>query len=409
MRLDPGGLLTAGALRVPAIRGEFMPATVSKTRLMVAMILVIYVYGSIAALLGTILPQLGERFGLDDAQLGYIALAQALGLAIASVSVGPLIDNKGKKTALVGGLIGITTALVLLAHASGYGMVLGSMLLLGLGGGMIVTGGNMLISDVAEERRSAALNLLNLFFGLGGLATPFFAANIPALNGSYALCLFLASIAGLTLIIHAATAMPPPTGERGFVFSQVSQLLNQPALYLLSLLLFLYVACEVGVFNWLVQYLVSQGVAQSRAQNILSLGFALGLLIGRLVVSRILLGVAEIKVTLFAAVSMAVTTFAMLQVADPLLAAIMVFLAGVSMAPVFPTTLGMVGNVFTKMTATAMGIVITSGWIGLAISSPIIGWIANRSSLATGLLLIPAMAVIMIVINLALRPYVTKR
>jgi fucose permease len=68
----------------------------------------------------------------------------------------------------------------------------------------------------------------------------------------------------------------------------------------------------------------------------------------------------------------------------------------------------MVGNVFTRMTATAMGIVITSGWIGLAISSPIIGWISNQSSLGTGLLVLPAMSAVMILTNLALRPYVSK-
>jgi fucose permease len=205
------------------------------------------------------------------------------------------------------------------------------------------------------------------------------------------------------------TAMPPPSGERGFVLSEAGALLNQPALYLLSLLLFLYVACEVGVWNWLVQYLVSQGVAESAAQNTLSFGFALGLLVGRLVVSRVLLGVSEIKVTLAASIAMAVTTFAMLQAASPLLAGAAVFLAGAAMAPVFPTTLGIVGNTFRRMTATAMGIVITSGWVGLAVSSPIIGWVANQSSLHVALLLLPCMSVAMIFTVLALRRQVSGR
>ena len=73
-----------------------------------------------------------------------------------------------------------------------------------------------------------------------------------------------------------------------------------------------------------------------------------------------------------------------------------------------PKVPGMVGNVFRRMTATAMGIVITSGWIGLAVSSPIIGWISNQSSLATGLLLLPGMSVLMILTNLTFRPYVSK-
>ena len=378
----------------------------SKSRLIPAIILAIYVYGSIAALLGTILPELGRLYGLDEAQLGYVATAQALGLIIASVSVGPIVDNRGKKAGLVGGLAGITAALIGLTLAESYPTLLAAMFLLGLGGGVLVTGSNALVSDVAEEKRSSVLNFLNLFFGLGGLATPFLAANIPALGTAHALCLFLAAISGVTLLVHIFTAMPPPTGERGFVLSEAGALLHQPALYLLALTLFLYVACEVGVFNWLVSYLVSQGVAENFAQNILAFGFALGLLVGRLVVSRILLGVSELKVMLWTSVAMTVTTFAMLRTGEPMIAAVAVFCAGLAMAPVFPTTLGVVGNVFRRMTATAMGIVITSGWIGLAISSPIIGWIADRSDLGTALLLLPAMSVVLVVTNLLLRKHV---
>jgi fucose permease len=61
------------------------------------------------------------------------------------------------------------------------------------------------------------------------------------------------------------------------------------------------------------------------------------------------------------------------------------------------------------MTATAMGIVITSGWVGLAVSSPIIGWVANQSSLHVALLLLPCMSVAMIFTVLALRRQVSGR
>ena len=72
-------------------------------------------------------------------------------------------------------------------------------------------------------------------------------------------------------------------------------MLGNPALFLLALMLFLYVACEVGVWNWLAQHLIAQGVPESRALNILSLGFALGLLIGRVVVSQVLRTVSTLS------------------------------------------------------------------------------------------------------------------
>jgi fucose permease len=375
-------------------------------RLILAAILAIFVYGMIAAMLGTILPS----FKFTPEEAGNVALAQALGLVIASLSAGPLVDNKGKKLALVLSLAMIAIALFLLANSGGaYRPVMLYLFLLGLGGGMLVTSANAMVSDISVERRASTLNFLNLFFGLGGLATPFVAANLlggDAVRIAYAAAILSAAV----FLVHAATPMPPPSGERGFKTSEVGQVLGRPALWLLSAFLFLYVACEVGVWNWLAKFLISRGVPETNALNILSLGFALGLLIGRVVVSRILIKVAAPTVTLGSAVAMALTTWLMLQTNDPTVAWIAVFCAGLAMAPVFPTTLAMVGDAFPVATATAMGIVITFGWIGLAVCSPIIGSIAggDDTKLGTALLVIPVFSVIMVIVNLALRPMLRK-
>jgi fucose permease len=386
-----------------------MPSKISTARLIVAAILAIFVYGIIAAMLGTILPSLSTRFGLTPEQNGNIALAQALGLIIASVSAGPLIDNKGKKAGLVLGLGLVAAALFALPNAGGYGSIMATLFLLGFGGGIIVTAANALASDVNEERRASMLNLLNLFFGLGGLVTPL-AASMLAGNAS-GLAYAAAILTAATFIFHMATPMPAPSGERGFKGAEVGQIVGRGALWLLALFLFLYVACEVGVWNWLVRHMIAQGIPESTALSILSLGFALGMLIGRVVVSRILIKISAITVTLASAILMAVTTFWVLQTTDVMVAWVAVFLAGVAMAPVFPTTLAMVGDAFPKATATAMGIVITCGWTGLAVSSRIIGAIAgdDPKRLQSALLLLPAFSVAMIFVNLALRPMLSKR
>ncbi len=378
--------------------------------LILAAILAIFVYGMIAAMLGTILPNLSQTFQLTPEQNSYIALAQGLGLTVASISVGPLVDNKGKKTGLLLGLSLIAISLYALPNSTGYGMIIVAMFVLGVGGGIIVTGANALVSDIGAERRATVLNFLNLFFGLGGLTTPFIAANFLSGN-AISLCYLTAVLTTATLAVHSFTKMPPPSGERGFKAAEASTLLGKPSLFLLALFLFLYVACEVGVWNWLPRHLIAQGIPESQALNILSLGFALGLLIGRVAVAPILIKIAPPTVTLVTSVLMAITTYAMLQTTDPTTAGIAVFCAGLAMAPVFPTTLAMVGNAFPRMTATAMGIVITSGWIGLVVSSPIIGRIAgdDPTRLQTALLVLPACSVAMVIVNLALRPMLTRR
>jgi hypothetical protein len=62
------------------------------------------------------------------------------------------------------------------------------------------------------------------------------------------------------------------------------------------------------------------------------------------------------------------------------------------MAPVFPAVLAMVAGRFLVVSATASGIAISSGWIGLAVSARIIGSIAGGvpKRLKKALLVIPA-------------------
>src|SRR5262245_6934899 len=123
--------------------------------LIVAAILAIFVYGMIAAMLGTILPNLSERFKLTPEQNGTIAMAQAFGLIIASISVGPLVDNQGKKLAIVLGLALIAIALFALPKAKGYSSIVINLFVLGIGGGIIVTGANALVSDISPENRAS--------------------------------------------------------------------------------------------------------------------------------------------------------------------------------------------------------------------------------------------------------------
>ena len=367
-------------------------------------IVAIFVYGMLSAMLGTILPDLSDRFRLSPRQNGTIAFAQAIGLIIASLGVGPLIDNEGKKLGLIIGLALIATALFALPSASGFRSILFLLFLLGVGGGIVVTGANALVSDVGEAHRATALNMVNLFFGLGGLATPFIAANLFGQNW-VRLCYTIAALTVVSLAIEASTKMPEPTRTGGFVLADAAPVLGRPLLFLLGLFLFLYVSCEVGIWNWLPRHLIAQGIPESRALNILSLGFALGLLIGRVGVSPIFIRVPAITVLLCASVVMAISTFLMLRLSNPLTAAILVFLAGLSMAPVFPTTLAIVGDNFPRMAGTAIGFVITCGWIGLAVSSRIIGFIAGGDPrrLKKALLVIPVSAVLMVGLDLAIQ------
>jgi len=366
-----------------------------------AAVLAVFAYGLMSPILGVLLP----TYVLNPDQQGNLGLANGLGLMIASVSAGPLVELRGKKIALVSGLSLMSGALFCMANLSGYPALLTVYFTLGAGGGIVSTAGNSLVADIAVDRRGRALNFLNLFFGLGGIVTTYAASYVFK---PVPLCYSLAALAAIALLVNLTVSMAKPSDKFGFDWNRIPKLVTSPVLMLLSLLMFLYVACEVGVWIWLKAYLISIRFQPQTAGGIVSYGFALGILAGRVAASRIPTKVPARNVILFSGLMIAAATFAMLNIYSQTGVTIAVFCAGLAMAPVFPTILAMVGDNFPRGSATAMGVAITSGWLGLAVSSPIVGKLAAGSTLRDALLLLPSCAGAMVLGAVVLRSGLRK-
>lgn len=376
--------------------------------LLASVILAILVYGVISSMLGSLLPALG----FTGAQNGTLALTQATGLAIAALFAGPLIDTRGKKTAMVAGLSAMAAALWLIPNATGNFQAMAVLwFLLGLGGGVMGTASNSLLSDIGGiERRAAVLNTGNLFFGVGLMITPFLASNVFAgsVRGS---CYFAAVLVTGTLAVHAVIRMPARDTGNPFRWKQAGMLLRNSAMHWFMLFSFLYVATEVGVSNWLVKYLIAQGIPREHALKIMSLGFAFGLLTGRTVASRLLTRSSAANAVVVSAILITLTTIWILYSGPGEIgAAVSVFCAGLAMSAAFPTLLSLVADAFPTATGTALGLVTTSGWAGLAVSSSLIGVIAGADGVHLGkaLLLFPVFSAGMVGVSLAIRSRLSR-
>ena len=348
--------------------------------LIFAAILAIFVYGMIAAMLGTILPELSERFHLTPAQNGTIAFSQALGLIIASLGVGPLLDTQGDKIGLI---LGLAFIVVALSPCRGPWLPQYRLSAVPARHRRRHRGHRRQCAGQRRQRdhRATALNLLNLFFGLGGLATPFISANLFKRNW-VRLCYTVASLTVIALVIQAVTQMPAPTAAASFVLADAGPVLGRPLLFMLGALPFSL--CLLRSRRLELAPTPSHRPGHPRIPSPQHPLARVRPRPARWPRRRL----AHPGVTFRhpgpagASIAMAVTTFLMLRTEKPAAAGALVFIAGLAMAPVFPTTLAITGTAFPRMTGTAIGFVITCGWAGLAVSSRIIGAIAGGDPLA---------------------------
>lgn len=380
--------------------GPLSPAT---ALLILAAVSSMLVYGLVAGTLGAVLPALSRQLQLTPRQMGRLALAQAIGLILASFAFGPLTSLTGKKTASLAALATIACGQFLLPRAANAFRLAVILFVIDCGGGILVESANAFTYEMGTAfSEMTKSNLLNAAFGLGGVLTALLAANVYH-GDTRRLLRFLLTVSLAAFACNLLNPFPGPAAV-GPITANAAALATSPLFWIISALFFFSVAAEVGVWTWLTPHLIARGISERKALNTLSIGFALGMMLGRLAVVPLLpASLSPTQVTLAAALLMIVTTWLTTGVRTARAATLIVFAAGVAMAPVFPNCIAITNTAFPNNT-TALGLALVSGWLGMAISSPLIGALAHGDTtrLSRALLVLPAASVLLFVFTLAL-------
>lgn len=411
----------------------------------------IFVYGLLSALPGSVLPTLERnRFLPNDSAVGTFLLINAAGAVLAYLVSGPIIDRVGKKFALACGaalvaasMTGFALTVSNVESASALPLIFICSLVLGLGANAIVAAGHALVADVAARWRNAALNLLDICFGLGLAALPLVVQSVQRRGG---LSLVFWSLCGIAAILLALVLIPRfPAAVQAEASGQagVRALFRNPSFWLLALALFMYVGAEVSIGKWVVTFmqrdariLSSQGLDSGQLQALagnsadalnrffeadptgqrvatyalttLSL-FAFALLVGRLV-SSFLLGVWRVNSFRLLTAGSILTTLALalsFTSSDPAVVRAGLIVAGFGMGPIFPTSVGLASVMMPRLAGTAMSLVMGVGFAGLLVIPPAVGYISQAAGgttgdVRTGLMAVIVASVLMLILHVIL-------
>src|SRR5262245_9768551 len=157
-----------------------------------------FALGLLTAAIGPALPDLAARSGSGLAAVGAVITALFLGALVSLLVAGPLNDRLGQRPVLLAGVVLLALGTLGLAASHELSLMLACAVVAGLGHGAIDVSTNVLIAEVFATRSAAALNLLNVFFGLGAVAGPAVAGLTLRLWGTALPALWLG--AGLALL-----------------------------------------------------------------------------------------------------------------------------------------------------------------------------------------------------------------
>jgi fucose permease len=299
--------------------------------------------GVVLAGLGPVLPFLAARVGREVATLGGIFTALSAGIVLSQFGIGPASDRFGQRAVLVAsmGLMAAGTLSVTLGET--LAVLLAGALLAGAGFGGVLAAGNGLIARLFAARSAAALNLVNLFFGVGSMLGPAISGLAGARLGAPQAALWVGAglLVALAPVMLARGAAPAPA--RASHHGAADGAARPLVLWLIGLLLLVYVGTEVTFGGWVTVYMTSSADLTPTAATLITSGFWLALTSGRALGA--LLGLRLTPGRLLATSLIGVLAGATLLAAglgDPAQSIAAVLLLGLSFGPVFPTVLSIV-------------------------------------------------------------------
>jgi fucose permease len=323
-------------------------------------------FGIVMALLGAILPTLSVRIGFDLAQAGRLFLVMNACLLLSSLGLGPLMDRFGMKPPLVVGSLLVGAGLALVALARDYESLAWGAVVLGLGGGGLNTGGNTLVADLhqAQEARSAALNRLGVFFGIGAVLMPLAIGLLLQAAELGSILLAGAALCVAVALHNALVALPPPKRQHHVPLADVVRLAREPFVLVFAALLFFQSGNEFVAGGYASSFLVRENGLSVRAASWALTGFWVALMLARLVLSRVALRVNGPRLLVLCALASAAGTALLVLSRHPAIAVLALLCMGAGFAGIFPTALGIVGARHPALTGTVFGLLITAALTG---------------------------------------------
>ncbi len=359
----------------------------SRTLLTAGCFLAFFAFGFIDNLKGPILPELlrTEHFSLS--QGGSLFLGAYVGFVVATLITGIFADSFGNRRVLLLAGLFLCVGIIGVSMVNSLTILMTLMSVIGLGLGAIEVGANGLIVELHPENPGRYLNLLATFHGTGSFLVPLYVAWLVNLGvswqGIFLSVVLLAGILTIAFVFTQGGGAANSMGKKQQNWGEILRVVFTGQMGWYYLLITFYVAVELGVGAWLMEYL-QQVRNQSVAQSSFYLsGFFALIMLGRFFGSFVVEKLGYLRVVGVALLGGMACLIAGIFGSDVLILALPI--SGAFFSIVFPTITAVVTGMHKENVGTILGIFFTFGGLGGALGPWTIGVVSQALGLRWGL------------------------
>lgn len=357
----------------------------------------VFICGMFCGWMGPLVIDICQVQHVTMSDVGAMVAASSVGNMLTNMSGKKFIDILGSKWTLFCSAICIMLGAATVTAGNGLAILWIGSFLFGMGGGLNSIASTVVTLETEKKNPHAALNALNLFFGLGALAGPSIAGLSHASAWSYRLAYAFASVYSAVLALIIMRARKPETLDISEAPPPSSAIFKSPEIWTYALIIMFYVGVENGSWTWLNVYL-QKAINLNYEQGLYSVTLLwVGLCIGRVLGHRLNLKFAPHKITFVAITLVLVSLLSLLTLPNLGVGSMaLCCLLGLAFGPIFPNTLGSANSRFASSPALVSSVVISAGAVGGACLPYLTGSFIDRFGLHAGIGLLSGCSAMML-------------
>ena len=351
----------------------------------------------VIGLLGPSIPGIIMDFGISYIKAGLFFTMLSLGSLIGTPLGGFASDYLNRKILFSCIALVLSAGLVCVGLAPSYSLSLLFIFLMSLAGSPAGAVGQSIMLDMFPEKRERFLALQTLFAALGSFIAPL----LVAMNYSVELSWRWAFIetAGIAILFLAAILLVPIPAARVKQpdRKKLSSILSNRGLLISAVLIFFYMALDIGFSYWLAEYFKSELQASMKIASAGVSIFLAGLIAGRLITSRLLRVLKSTRIMQYGLVLALISLTLFLIVPFNSVKVASILLYGLGISPVFPLLMARGTAIFPDQPGMVSGIMYACVSLGGMVFPLVIGAVASAMDIRHSYFLIGFIVLAMLI------------
>ncbi len=339
------------------------------------------VFGFSENVKGPAIPRMQADFSLNETQLGMLLAFNSLGYLVACSFTGALSGKIGIKRTGIVAFASMAVSGVLMYVSANYVQLSASYFLMYIGNGMLEIGLAIMAARIFTKNTGAMMNLAHFFYGLSSAVAPIIAASMMGWRpiggelGWRGMYVIMLSLSLLPILPSLLAKFPGDGGEERGDRLTLKSVGKDPAAWLIVLVLSMGVVSELAVGGWLVNYLEkAYDWSTGAASRMLSIFFVF------FMAARLFLGPITDKIGYTLSIILLSAFSGLCSLAAILIGergAILFAVAGIGIAPIYPTVMAILAKRYPRGTETAITFTVTLMGIACVIGNLLIGVIID--------------------------------